>query len=107
MGDHSTIRFPAEFLKEWAGAGVNLPSLFTTPYLGSRLGIELTEASPERVVGTMPSVRSGLVTALHRGRSSATYEIALTDADDRRICSARLTCMVRGSVPGRPHNSAG
>ncbi|TVL90822.1 hotdog fold thioesterase [Streptomyces sp. SAJ15] len=44
-------------------------------------------------------VRSGLVTGVatpvHRGRSTATYEIVITDEQDRRVCTARLTCMLR------------
>ncbi len=44
-------------------------------------------------------VRSGLVTGtatpVHRGRSTATYEIVITDEQDRRVCSARLTCLLR------------
>lgn len=118
--------------------------------LGSRLGIQITEASPQRVVATMPvdgntqpfgllhggascvlaealgsvgasmhaaaafggyavgidisathhrSVRSGLVTGvatpLHLGVSIATYEIVITDDSGRRVCTARLTCMLR------------
>ena len=115
-----------------------------------RLGIDITEASPQRVVGTMPvtgntqpygllhggascvlaetlgsvgamlhaeelfggiavgvdisathhrGVRSGTVTGvatpLHLGGSVATYEIVITDEKDRRVCTARLTCMLR------------
>lgn len=49
--------------------------------------------------------RSGLVTGtatpVHRGRSTATYEIVITDEQDRRVCSARLTCLLRdgGAAP--------
>ncbi|MDQ1039329.1 1,4-dihydroxy-2-naphthoyl-CoA hydrolase [Streptomyces sp. V3I8] len=47
--------------------------------------------------------RSGLVTAvatpLHRGRSTATYEIVISDEDGRRVCSARLTCLLRDVGP--------
>ena len=115
-----------------------------------RLGIDITEASPQRVVGTMPvtgntqpygllhggascvlaetlgsvgamlhaeelfggiavgvdisathhrGVRSGtgtgVATPLHLGGSVATYEIVITDDRDRRVCTARLTCMLR------------
>jgi 1,4-dihydroxy-2-naphthoyl-CoA hydrolase len=118
--------------------------------LSVRMGIELLEASPERVVGTMPvegntqpfgllhggascvlaetlgsvgamlhatangltvalgleisathhrSARSGLVTAvataLQLGRSVASYEIVITDESGARVCTARLTCLVR------------
>lgn len=113
-----------------------------------RMGIELVEASADRVVGRMPvegntqpygllhggascvlaeslgsvgsalhagegriavgvdinathhrAVTSGVVTGVatpvHRGRSSATYEIVISDEQDRRVCTARLTCMLR------------
>jgi 1,4-dihydroxy-2-naphthoyl-CoA hydrolase len=43
-------------------------------------------------------VRSGLVhgvaTAIHLGGSAASYEIVLTDDEDHRICTGRLTCML-------------
>jgi 1,4-dihydroxy-2-naphthoyl-CoA hydrolase len=49
------------------------------------------------------ATRSGLVTGtatpLHRGRTSATYEITIADEQNRRICSARLTCMLRPAPP--------
>jgi 1,4-dihydroxy-2-naphthoyl-CoA hydrolase len=40
-------------------------------------------------------VVTGVATAVHRGRSAATYEIVITDEQDRRVCTARLTCMLR------------
>lgn len=132
---------PAEQLAEvYAGTGA----------LADRLGIQLTEASPERVAGTMPvtgntqpygllhggascvlaetlgsigatlhgltsggrlalgvelnathhkSVRSGVVTGvatpIHRGQTVATYEIVITDEAGVRVCTARLTCLLR------------
>jgi 1,4-dihydroxy-2-naphthoyl-CoA hydrolase len=118
--------------------------------LGVAMGIALVEASPERVVGTMPvegntqpygllhggascvlaetlgstgahlhAVRNGggiavgvdinathhraaregtvtgVATALHLGRTMATYEIVITDEAQQRICTARLTCLLR------------
>lgn len=118
--------------------------------LFDKMGITISEASPERTVGTMPvegntqpfgllhggascvlaeslgsiaatlhahetfggyavgleisathhrSVRSGVVTgvatALHRGGTVATYEIVVTDEAGQRICTARLTCVLR------------
>ncbi|MFI7243972.1 PaaI family thioesterase [Streptomyces qinglanensis] len=43
--------------------------------------------------------RSGLVTGVatpaHRGRTMTSYEIVVTDEQDRRVCSARLTCLLR------------
>jgi uncharacterized protein (TIGR00369 family) len=118
--------------------------------LAERMGVTLLEASPERVVGTMPvegntqpfgllhggascvlaetlgsiaatahaaelfggvalgvdlnathhrAARAGTVTGvavpLHRGRSVASYEIVITDDAGARICTARLTCVLR------------
>ncbi|MFC4059975.1 hotdog fold thioesterase [Planomonospora corallina] len=116
--------------------------------LVERMGIEILEASAERVVGTMPvegntqpygllhggascvlaetlgsvgsalhagpgriavgieinathhrSATSGLVTGvatrLHGGRTVAAYEIVITDEQGRRVCTSRLTCMLR------------
>jgi 1,4-dihydroxy-2-naphthoyl-CoA hydrolase len=135
---------------------VNDPDGPTAEYVGIEaygdlarsMGIELTEASPERVVARMPvkgntqpygilhggascvlaetvgsvgsalhagperiamgieisathhrSVSEGHVTAvatrIHGGRTLATYDIVITDDDDRRVCTARLTCMLR------------
>ncbi|MEV4244278.1 hotdog fold thioesterase [Streptosporangium canum] len=116
--------------------------------LVQRMGIEITEATPERVVGRMPvegniqpygllhggascvlaetlgstgaalhagpgriavgveinathhrSATSGHVTGvatlIHGGRTIATYDIAITDEQGRRVCTSRLTCMLR------------
>ncbi|MFF4953652.1 PaaI family thioesterase [Streptomyces chattanoogensis] len=148
MGEQNTTKFPQEILDQWADLGLDLPALFSAGHLGERMSVQVLEATPERVVGTMPvegntqpygllhggasavlaetlgsvgsmlhggptrlavgvdlncthhrGVRSGLVTGVatpvHRGRSTATYEIAITDEQDRRVCTARLTCMLR------------
>jgi uncharacterized protein (TIGR00369 family) len=48
--------------------------------------------------------RDGLVTAVatlaHGGRTLATFEIVITDDAGRRVCTARLTCLIRDQVPG-------
>ncbi|WP_229786988.1 hotdog fold thioesterase [Actinokineospora fastidiosa] len=41
---------------------------------------------------------TGVATPLHEGRTSATYEIAITDDAGRRTCSARLTCAISRRV---------
>jgi 1,4-dihydroxy-2-naphthoyl-CoA hydrolase len=118
--------------------------------LAEQMGVKLVEASPDRVVGTMPvdgntqpfgllhggascvlaetlgsiaatahaaelfggvalgvdinathhrAVRNGTVTGtatpLHRGRAVASYEIVITDEAGVRVCTARLTCVLR------------
>ncbi|MDI1464416.1 hotdog fold thioesterase [Catellatospora sp. KI3] len=117
--------------------------------LADRMGMKLLEATPERLVATMPvegntqpfgllhggascvlaetlgsigaslhgatigrpfavgveisathhrAAREGLVTGvatpLHRGGSVVTYEIVITDEEEQRICTARLTCLL-------------
>ncbi|OEJ31519.1 PaaI family thioesterase [Streptomyces subrutilus] len=56
-------------------------------------------------------VRSGLVTGVatpvHRGRSTTTYEIVISDEQDRRVCTARLTCLLRDADPAGARNPAG
>lgn len=48
------------------------------------------------------AVRRGLVTgtatAVHLGRTIATYEVVITDDEGRRTCTARLTCAVVASA---------
>ncbi|MFE0174789.1 PaaI family thioesterase [Streptomyces sp. NPDC059002] len=157
MGEQHSVKFPQEVIDEYASLGVDLPALFSAGHLGTRMGVQILEASAERVVGTMPvegntqpygllhggasavlaetlgsvgamlhggikkfavgvdlncthhrGPRSGLVTGVatpvHRGRTTATYEIAITDEQGKRVCSARLTCMLRDvegqQVPG-------
>lgn len=50
------------------------------------------------------AVRSGWVTGvatpLARGRSVASYEIVISDDEGNRVCTARLTCMLRDRPPG-------
>jgi 1,4-dihydroxy-2-naphthoyl-CoA hydrolase len=119
-----------------------------TNTLVERMGIEITEATPQRVVGRMPvegntqpygllhggascvlaetlgstgaaihagpgriamgieinathhrSATSGYVTGvatqIHGGRTLTTYDIEITDEQGRKVCTARLTCMLR------------
>jgi uncharacterized protein (TIGR00369 family) len=125
--------------------------------LAERMGITITEASPQRVVGSMPvegntqpygllhggascvlaetlgsigavlhamelnggiavgvdinathhkGLRAGPVTGVatpvHLGRTMATYEIVITDGSGKRVCTARLTCALRGPLPSAP-----
>ncbi len=53
-------------------------------------------------------VRDGEVTAVatlaHGGRTLATYDIAVTDAAGRRVCTSRLTCLIREQISGLDGN---
>jgi 1,4-dihydroxy-2-naphthoyl-CoA hydrolase len=54
--------------------------------------------------------RDGEVTAVatlaHGGRTLATYDIVITDTAGRRVCTSRLTCLIRDRVPGYEANGA-
>jgi 1,4-dihydroxy-2-naphthoyl-CoA hydrolase len=76
--------------------------------LGS-LGAAL-QAGPERYTVGIEinathhrSASSGLVTGvatlLHGGRTMSTFDIVITDEQDKRICTARLSCLHRDAVP--------
>lgn len=45
--------------------------------------------------GARSGLVTGIATPVHRGRSTATYEIVITDERDRRVCTARITCLLR------------
>ena len=118
-----------------------------------RMGIEVTQATPERLVATMPvagntqpygllhggasvvlaeslgsigaqmhagpgrvavgldinathhrAARSGVVTGtatlLSAGRTLVSYDVVITDEDGRRVCTSRITCLLRDAAPG-------
>ncbi|QNP62775.1 PaaI family thioesterase [Streptomyces genisteinicus] len=147
MGEQ-TVQFPQEVIDQYAELGVDLPALFSAGDLGERMGVTITEAAADRVVGTMPvkgntqpygllhggasavlaetlgsvgsmlhggpskiavgvdlncthhrgardGIVTGVATPVHRGRSTATYEIVISDEQNRRVCTARLTCLLR------------
>ena len=52
--------------------------------------------------------RDGEVTAVatlaHGGRTLATYDIVINDTAGHRVCTSRLTCLIRDQVPGREAN---
>lgn len=157
MGEQTTTQFPAEIIEQWSGVGVDLPALFSAGHLGERMGVTITEAAPDRIVGTLPvegntqpygllhggasavlaetlasvgamlhggptkiavgvdlncthhrGVRSGTVTGTatpaHRGRTTATYDVVITEESGKRVCSARLTCLLRDADPGAYHS---
>ncbi|MEU6846294.1 hotdog fold thioesterase [Streptomyces sp. NPDC046716] len=45
---------------------------------------------------------TGVATPVHRGRTTATYDIVITDEQDRRVCSARLTCLLKEAPKADP-----
>jgi 1,4-dihydroxy-2-naphthoyl-CoA hydrolase len=61
------------------------------------VGIEIS-ATHHR--GAAEGEVTGVATLLHGGRTMTTYEIVITDERGRRICTSRLSCLLRDSVPG-------
>lgn len=88
---------PAGLLHGGASAALaeGAASLAATLHAGpgrAALGVELS-------ITHHRAVREGTVTAtatpLHRGRTVATYEVAITERTGARIATARLTCLLR------------
>jgi 1,4-dihydroxy-2-naphthoyl-CoA hydrolase len=64
---------------------------------GVALGIEINTTHHRSV---REGEVTGVATAVHLGRSVATYEIEVTDEAGARVASARLTCLIRASTSG-------
>jgi 1,4-dihydroxy-2-naphthoyl-CoA hydrolase len=47
---------------------------------------------------------TGVATRLHGGRTITTYEIVISDEQGRRVCTSRLTCLIRDRVPAGGHD---
>ena len=81
------------------------------------LGAFLHAGAARAVVGIEISAthhrgaRDGEVTAVatlaHGGRTLATYDIVVTDAGGHRVCTSRLTCLIRDHAHGLDLNGAG
>jgi uncharacterized protein (TIGR00369 family) len=41
---------------------------------------------------------TGVATPLHLGRTVCTYQIVISDEQDRRVCTARLTAVIRDAA---------
>lgn len=87
---------PAGLLHGGASAVLaeSLGSIAATLHAGpgrAAVGVELN-ATHHRAM--REGLVSGVATPVHLGRSLATYEIVITDERDRRVCTARLTCML-------------
>lgn len=46
---------------------------------------------------------TGVATQLHAGRTMTSYDIVIRDDQGRRVCTARLTCLLRDQVPPGGH----
>jgi 1,4-dihydroxy-2-naphthoyl-CoA hydrolase len=61
------------------------------------VGIEIN-ATHHRAASS--GIVTGVATRAHAGQTLATYEIVISDERDQRVCTARLSCLLRDAVPG-------
>ncbi len=66
------------------GAGLHSGPLGKIP-----VGVDIN-ATHHRAVTS--GVVTGVATAIHLGRTSAAYEIVITDERGKRVCTSRITC---------------
>nr|WP_051313968.1 hotdog fold thioesterase [Actinoalloteichus caeruleus] len=72
-----------------------LGSVAASLYAGpTRLAVGLELSCTHHRAVTEGTV-TGVATPVHRGRTTATYEIIVRDEAGRRSCTARLTCVLR------------
>jgi 1,4-dihydroxy-2-naphthoyl-CoA hydrolase len=62
------------------------------------VGIEIS-ATHHR--GASEGLVTAVATRVHGGSTLTTYEIVITDDRGRRVCTARLSCLLRDLMPGR------
>jgi uncharacterized protein (TIGR00369 family) len=53
------------------------------------VGVDINATHHRAATGGMVT---GVATPLHLGRSMASYEVVITDEQDRRVCTCRITC---------------
>ncbi|MFR9675161.1 PaaI family thioesterase [Streptomyces sp. TR02-1] len=53
--------------------------------------------------GVRSGVITGTATPVHRGRTTTSYEVVITEESGKRVCSARLTCLLRDAEPSSSH----
>jgi len=49
--------------------------------------------------GAVAGFVTGTATALSLGKTLATYDVIITDDDGDRVCTSRITCLIREQVP--------
>lgn len=101
--DHVSARMPVAGNTQPAGLLHGGASVVLAETLGS-IAAQLHAGPGRAAVGIEVnathhrSAREGWVhgeaRALHRGRTTASYEIVVSDDAGRRVCTARLTCMI-------------
>lgn len=60
----------------------------------SRVAVGIEIGATHHRAATSGTV-TGVATPVHRGGTLATYDIVISDERDRRVCTARITCILR------------
>ena len=68
------------------------------------VGIEI---SASHHMGARDGEVTGVATLAHGGRTLVSYDIVITDTAGHRVCTSRLTCLIRDQVPGESGNGLG
>jgi uncharacterized protein (TIGR00369 family) len=153
MTDTTDAPDPAPTASEDLMTGAAAMAAMNPDSLMDKMGIEVLEATAERLVATMPvagntqpygllhggasvvlaetlgsigaalhagpgkavvgldinathhrAARSGVVTGtatpISLGRTLACYEVVVTDDQGKRVCTSRITCLIRDAAPG-------
>jgi len=66
------------------------------------VGIEIS-ATHHR--GAREGEVTAVATLVHGGQTLATYDVVITDSAGRRVCTSRLTCLIRDQVLGQDGNA--
>jgi uncharacterized protein (TIGR00369 family) len=72
-----------------------LGSLGATLHAGPGRAVVGIEISASHHRGASQGEVTGVATLLHGGRTLASYEIVITDDAGRRVCTSRLSCLIR------------
>lgn len=72
----------------------SLGSLAASVHAGPGRNVVGIEVSATHHRAVREGFVTGTATAIHLGRTTATYEIVIVDDAGKRVCTARLTCLV-------------
>jgi len=107
--DHLVATMPVEGNTQPYGLLHGGASVVLAETLGS-IGAALHAGPGKAVVGLdinathHRAARSGTVTGtatpISLGRTLACYEVVVTDDEGRRVCTSRITCLIRDAAPG-------
>lgn len=90
---------PAGLLHGGASAALaeTVASYAAIAHAGTGGGVVGLDLNATHHKGARSGTVTAVATALHLGRTLASYDITVTDESGQRVCTARLTCMILAS----------